>query len=472
MRTAIIDNSTLTSVQRLLGDIVIKNKHTIDGDIQSFELLIQSILFYDELYYLNDYKDKFRDQRARKFSFLIGLDIEEDQHNLLLTETSRLCADIIPNIRKSKISDENFAPFFELLKMHNIFTWDLSSSVFYLTQKMLSNSNNSIDIDKYSKLNQIIFNELSDDTNKPKAKGAIIYDSKGEILSNKYNLFDKVGKIVDSEISTQTEQFFANLNWLAYRSIYYTLLTKEVGGSLILNPIRSSFQINYLSNITSSSDSVYKNIISALNKPTEQTLRAIHDISDPIIDTYQLPMFSVWLVNKTKNLDEALNLALHLKLTPEFITARERLTEIENLVDCGNNKKAIEQANKVRLDMLKIMERLCAKYYVSTPQGFAISPLISAYNLGATFSAGVLPNLPNLPGKISFLDKAKDFIPQKGFNSIYKSLVNDLICIGKLGQHHDLLTAQVKYHKDARYYNIKEEDKNFMNYKSWWKIPL
>ena len=61
----------------------------------------------------------------------------------------------------------------------------------------------------------------------------------------------------------------------------------------------------------------------------------------------------------------------------------------------------------MRLEVTKTMERLCAKYYVSTPQGVAVSPIITAYNLGATFSGGALPNLPNLPGKITFLDKAK-----------------------------------------------------------------
>ena len=42
MRYAVVDNATLTAVQRLLGDIPIYNKHAIDGDILAFETLIQS----------------------------------------------------------------------------------------------------------------------------------------------------------------------------------------------------------------------------------------------------------------------------------------------------------------------------------------------------------------------------------------------------------------------------------------------
>ncbi len=44
MSYVLIDNSTLTSVQRLLGEIQINNKNIIEGDILATENLIQSIL--------------------------------------------------------------------------------------------------------------------------------------------------------------------------------------------------------------------------------------------------------------------------------------------------------------------------------------------------------------------------------------------------------------------------------------------
>lgn len=52
MSRAIIDNATLTAVQRLLGEIPIYNKHTIDGDILAFETFIQAILFHDDICYV------------------------------------------------------------------------------------------------------------------------------------------------------------------------------------------------------------------------------------------------------------------------------------------------------------------------------------------------------------------------------------------------------------------------------------
>lgn len=70
MRYAIVDNATLTAIQRLCGAISIKNKHTIDGDILAFETFIQAVLFYDDLFYFDDYKVAHREERATFFKYI------------------------------------------------------------------------------------------------------------------------------------------------------------------------------------------------------------------------------------------------------------------------------------------------------------------------------------------------------------------------------------------------------------------
>lgn len=65
MSYVLIDNSTLTSVQRLLGEIQINNKNIIEGDILATENLIQSILFYDDILVIDDYKEEFKEERKK-----------------------------------------------------------------------------------------------------------------------------------------------------------------------------------------------------------------------------------------------------------------------------------------------------------------------------------------------------------------------------------------------------------------------
>ena len=472
MRYAIIDNATLTAVQRLLGDIPIYNKHAIDGDILAFETLIQSILFFDEVYYVNDYKAEYKDERGYYFSYLGQLDIDGESYEALLRETRKFSEDIVPQIEGGVFTDSDFKPFFELLKMHNIFTWDMSSSGYYLTQKMLANSRTEIDIEKYSKLNQMIFSESNDSFVKQSNGKSIILDSKGTPITQGYTVQDKEGRTQEAYIGKQTKLFMANLSWLAFRTIFYTLVAKENGGTLILHPIRNAFQINFLSRLFPQIDAQYRVLISALNAPVEESVRSIFAQTQPIIAKYPLPMFSVILASKAGSPKEAINAAFHMKNEGDFVEARRCLSEIEQLYAEGRTGKAIITANKLVLHVKTLMERINAKYYVKTTQGLSLSPMFTAYNLGATFSSGVLPIIPNYSAKIKLLDRVKDLIPQTGFNAVYKSLINDLTQIGRLGEYHEMLTSQVVYHKNTGFYPSKEEDAQYMNAKSYWKIPM
>lgn len=472
MRYAIVDNATLTAVQRLLGDIPIYNKHGIDGDILAFETLIQSILFFDEVYYVNDYKAEHRDERSRYFSYLGQLDIDGESYETLLKETTKFSDDIIPQIEGGVFTDSDFKPFFELLKMHNIFTWDMSSSVYYLTQKMLANSRVEIDIEKYSKLNQMIFSERSDSFAKRSDTKYNIIDSKGTLITQGYTVQDKEGWMREAKIGKQTELLMANLSWLAYRTIFYTLVAKENGGTLILHPIRNAFQINFLSRLFPQSNSLYKNLISALNEPVEVSIQSIFAQTQPLIAKYPLPMFSVILANKAGSPKEAINAAFYMKYEGDFVEARRCLSEIEQLYAEDRTREATIKANKSVLRVRTLMERINAKYYVTTAQGLSLSPMITAYNLGATFSPGVLPAIPNYSAKIMLLDRVKDLIPQTGFNAVYKSLINDLTQIGRLGEYHEILTSQVVCDKNAGFYTLKAEDAQYKDAKSYWKIPM
>lgn len=472
MGHAIIDNATLTAVQRLLGEIPIYNKHAIDGDILAFETLIQSILFFDEVSFINDYKSEYKDKRNLYFNHLGQINIDDDSYNQLLKETTIFSDEIIPQIEGGFFVDSDFKPFFELLKMHNIFTWDMSSSVYYLTQKMLMDSKNEINIDKYSKLNQMIFSELNDQFIRTPTNEAIILDSSGKPIKDNHKVYDKENKLKEAHIGKQTELLMANLSWLAYRTIFYTIMAKEMGGTLILHPIRNAFQINFLSKLHPQNTTTFRNLISSINAPVESTVNSIFAQTQPLITKFPLPMFSIYLTHKTGKATDVINAAYHLKYERDFVEARKKLDEIESLFDVGNSQKATIAANKLVLHVQELMEHICVKYGLATPQGVSLSPMITVYNMGSVLAPGVLPSIPNYSGKIKLLDKVRDLIPQTGFNAVYKSLINDLTQISQLGGYHEKLTSQVTYHKNSDFYTSKEENARYMHAKSYWKIPM
>ena len=68
---ALVDNATLTAVQRVLGDVEIKNPDTIDGDLAAFENLIQALLFFDDVVCFVDINFSFELQKLCKLLFHI-----------------------------------------------------------------------------------------------------------------------------------------------------------------------------------------------------------------------------------------------------------------------------------------------------------------------------------------------------------------------------------------------------------------
>ncbi len=164
MRYALIDNSTLTAVQRVLGHIPIKNKYLIDADIPALENLIQAILFYDQILFLDDYKEAYRENRKDFFNKLLGYQFHDPAYKLLIDKAKEITEDIVLNVSGGKIVDGDFAPFLKMLKMNLVFTWDMTSSVFYLTVKALE-GDDATDISKYGQLLSMIHSELMEKKN-------------------------------------------------------------------------------------------------------------------------------------------------------------------------------------------------------------------------------------------------------------------------------------------------------------------
>lgn len=271
MRYAIVDNSTLTAVQRILGGITVKNKHLIDGDILALESFIEAILFYDKLFYLDDYKEEYKYSRKEFFKNMLALSPTEELYKSFLGQSKKITEDIVPCVEGGAITDKDFKPFFDLLKMNVAFSWDMNSSEYYLTLKMLEKVG-GLDIQKYSKLSTMIFSELADKAHSDEVSGSkyVLYDSRGRRISEGYRIIDKEGDLKEPGVSKQVKTFFAGLNWLAFRTVLYTLFAKEVGAEMILHPIRNAFQVNLLSKIKVYDDSVYKPLIAAMNGSAEQ----------------------------------------------------------------------------------------------------------------------------------------------------------------------------------------------------------
>jgi len=152
---ALVDNATLTGVQRIIGEVPSKSEDSIDTDIVALENLVQAILLYDEVIAIDDYIPKHRDERIKAFPFIRFINADEFNLNELEAAAAEKAKEIRPKIQGGEFVNEDFKKLLDLLQTHIICTWDISSSVYHLTLKNLSD--NPEDFSKYGNLAAGIF---------------------------------------------------------------------------------------------------------------------------------------------------------------------------------------------------------------------------------------------------------------------------------------------------------------------------
>ena len=117
MSYALIDNATLTAVQRILGMAQSRSRDSVDGDIAALENLVEAILFYDELVCIDDYKEEYREQRKQVFNFMTFMDPTSGSFNEIKDQAQNETDRLKPTIRGGEFSDEDFRGFLERLSM-------------------------------------------------------------------------------------------------------------------------------------------------------------------------------------------------------------------------------------------------------------------------------------------------------------------------------------------------------------------
>ncbi|MBK9940536.1 MAG: hypothetical protein IPP13_02800 [Kouleothrix sp.] len=467
MRYALIDNSTLTAVQRVLGEIPIRNQYLVDADIPALEGFLQAILFYDDLLFLDDYKERFRESRKSYFNRMIDWKIGEETYQSLLDTAKQITESVVLNITGGQIVDGAFAPFFEMLKMNLVFTWDMRSSVYYLTIKILE-GDDGVDFDKYGQLSSMIYAELVEKTGArdvPLDTKPLLYDAHGNPIKPGYYVGANEG-----QISSQVEAFFASLNWLAFRTIFYTLIAKELDVDLFLHPIRNSFQIQLLSKFYHGDTSDFKPIIDAINGIASDTINKVSGLTQPFILRQTLPMFVAWIAREVGDPREFISTAYALRGEKEFIEVRQQLIELEELMGREDRAEFVKKANELVRGVREQMSKVLVKYKVDTPQGIPIAPAVSVWNL-STLATG-LPQIPEIDVEIKSLSFLRNILPRHGFKALYRNIVDDLARVEQLGQYHDIITSNIRFTDEASYYNWKTEGERWFGRSSHWKKAM
>lgn len=473
MAYALIDNATLTAVQRLTGHAKSRSEDSTDGDIVALENLLQAILFYDDIVTIDDYKAEYKESRRKEFDFIRFVNPSELRLDEIEADARNEALSAIPTICGGEFVDADFRSFLDLLKVHMICTWDVSSSVYYLTMKMLGQPN-SPEFDKYSNINASVFSELVDagESDARLKRRLSLLDRNGKPIdpSNYYVPGAKSGDGKSGGVTGALEAFVAALGWLSYKTLYYLHSARFLHADTFLYPVRQAYQIHYMQKRGVYAHDFTKSVIGRMTNAMNVDLHRIVSSDRAIAAPLDLPVFSAWLVMECGAVTQVVDAARQLRGDERIVSAREQIREVRSCFDADDLAGANAKVSKIIKEIEKTSSLLVSAFGIKSNAGVPMSRLMMVYNTVAAFKGW--PKLPQYDFKIKLPQIVADHLPKQGFSALYRDIGTDLAQVWRLGEARQRLGAAVEIDKDRAAYNPKSESPEYRNAHSWWKSPM
>lgn len=455
MSYALVDNASLTAVQRVMGHIVVKNPDTVNGDLAALENFLQAILFYDELICIDNYKDEHKDERRKNFDFIKFLSPKDFELDQIENKAQSEAANIRPEIRGGEFVDDDFRRLIGLLKMNIVCTWDLRSSVYYL----------------YSEISSAIFNELSDagDTLGRWDQNVRLVGSDGTVHTK-----EEMKKAAEAEnrglggTTRALDMFIASLNWLAYKAIYYSLAARYFEADTFLHPIRHAYQIHWMRKTGAYGHDFTAKLVNALANNISTSVSEIVDNGRNAAISFEMPLFSAWLTKQTGDVRSVIAAARELRKTQDLQEIRELLRAIRVAYDESGLTEANKSVERWKKQLDKASKNVKRAYGLDTGQGVQGSFLMKIYNSLAAFTG--LPQFPEFEFKIPLPEFIRS-TASHSFSNLYKDIARELTAVERLGGLRNAMASRfvIDY---THYVSPKTEAPEYRKYASDWKLPM
>ena len=472
MTTALIDNATLTAVQRILGQASSQSRDSVDMDLIAFENFVQARLFYDDVSVIDDYVPSLRESRHRAFPQVTHIDSSALGLQQIAATADEIAAGIHPKIQGGNFANADFQALFELLQSHMVCTWDIGGSIYHLTLKVLADEG-SQEFKKYGTVATAIFQELSDARNagqwvKPNIE---LVDQYGQPITKDYRVpHARWGNGETGEPSRAIAPFVASLVWVANRAVFYTLAAAHMKADSFLYPIRQAYQQHYIAQRFHYHVDFPRRLVSQVSASLGHDVAEVQTAGAPGLAACDLPVFSAWLAQQCGDPVAALFALEEIRLQQPFVEARAQLNELhEAFLD-----QSLNQGNRKLERLTNAVQRVSAsmreKYSVKTRQGIPLTRLITVYNtLGGM--AGLAP-LPKIDVKVPLPPFLRDMRREVGFCAVYRNVMNDLAVVASLGELHDVLSKRIEIDQKAVSYSPKAESPRYRKSHSPFKSPM
>jgi hypothetical protein len=262
--------------------------------------------------------------------------------------------------------------------------------------------------------------------------------------------------------------FVASLNWLAFKSIYYSLAANYLKADSFLHPIRHAYQIHWMKKTGAFGHDFTSKLVHSLSNQLSTNVAEIIDKGRTAATSLEVPVFSAWLAAQSGNVKSVISAALEIKHEQTIQDVRGHLREIRIAFDEEGLSEANKAVRKWDNSLKSAGKDLKVKYGLNSGQGIHGSFLIKVFN-----SIAALKGMPKFP-EFDFKVPLPEFIAtntSNGFSNMFKDVASELVSTERMGGYRDLLASAFVVDEE-HYVPPKTEATEFRHVSSDWKIPM
>lgn len=449
-RRILIDNATLSGVERITGVSKTLNLNNIDNDILCLEKLITAILFSDKLIGVDDYKDEFRSQRLKNLDFIDFSKIDQTTYKEIATDAAAFARSMTFSFDGAEPAGD-VVSFFDSLRIDPQLRWDVWVSSEYLTLSFL------VDDPKHVAYEEAVDSVFRNEGTDHKLVGAITDHEPVFTVAGHPDIKDFRGFV--HAFSSNNPQFAGmdwrgglgrvlfGYGWAAERSYFYNTVAHMEGADVYLAPLRDAFcesccRIDYPAQVTG--------LLETLKTKSQDTMTSIVEPSGQGAFAIRLPFFTAYLISKTANPNECIDLALSMRNASEFQDCR---TIFHNLNHLSTSDK-LQEINGILKYLDQSCVKLMKKYAVSTDSGlqFSLSLGLTGISLGAGTKINQLfRSYRNEPFTRVFRNIARDMLNVQGLGALYDKLRSSVCEHPKANSPQISTTPKFMEHRENEY---------------------
>ncbi len=459
MPIALLDNSTLTAVQRLTGQAPAPRSYDMEGDYSALENYAQTILFNDAFYSPDDYKPEFKVARAKAFPLIRFIEI--GNYDAFDADSIELSKEFALDLRGGDMPAGIVREFLQNMDLMLTAAWQRQSSDFFLTLKILRDEDGaSADKYKYSRLTAAIFQQLIGREEARNAPAPFLMDSGG----NQIPRVREIGNGKVEAIGGELLEFSNAINWLARRAVFYSLIASHANAQLCLHPIRHNFlaawgtQKGWLTPSKTWSAGMRRFFSGQL----EQVVNEVNSAVDAQEIGQELPPFAAWAVGRTGTVSSALDFLCEQRQNPQFVAIRQKLDEVQTLFVEGDATAAKKEVNRLKAALRKEAENLVAKFGGTYGRRFSMS-------VSASIPLGLAASLSK---DLSLPDLTKGAQGRRGFRIAFRSIASEIAGFQSLGAVRQKLRSQVKQDDSFSTPALEVEERRYRFSRPHWKRPM